>query len=64
MEHEVPLPCSKSPPLVHILRKTYPVQPCDHVPLRFILVLFSHLRLDLPRGLLPFRFSTKILYTF
>jgi hypothetical protein len=31
---------------------------------RFILILFFHLRLDLPSGLFPFGFPTKILHAF
>jgi hypothetical protein len=35
-----------------------------HIYLRFILILFTHLRVGLPRGLFTFGFPTGILYAF
>ena len=55
----------KRPPPVSILGQTNPV----HIPYphptswRSVLILSTHLRLDLPSGLLPSGFPTKTLYT-
>jgi len=60
---EVDYPDNKSLSLVPILRQINPfhtIQPY----LRSIIILFSHLRLGLPRSLFPSRFPTKILYAF
>jgi hypothetical protein len=56
MEPEGSLPCSQEPST-----GPYPVHP---TPLRSILILSSHLRLGLPRGLFPSGFATKILYAY
>ena len=37
----------KGSPIIHILSQIYPI------PLEFILILSSQLRLDLPKGLFP-----------
>ena len=51
-----------SSPLVPIFSKIYPgTQPTY---LKSILILFSHLRLDLSNGLFPSGFPTKTLYAF
>jgi hypothetical protein len=52
-----------SPPLVHILSHINPVHATPSY-LRSILLLFTHRRLGLPRGLFPSDFPTNILYAF
>jgi hypothetical protein len=53
----------KSPPLVPILRQIDPVHSISSY-LRYILILFTHLRLVLPSGLFPSGFPINILYVF
>jgi hypothetical protein len=53
-----------SPPLVPILNQMNPVYTFPHYFPRIDLVLSSHLRLDLPSGLIRSGFPTKILYVF
>jgi len=50
-------------PSVPILSQIDPVHPPDPTYRRFILILFSHLRLGLPSCLFPSGFPTKTLYT-
>ena len=52
----------KSPPPVLILSQINPVHVSYPTSWRFILILSSHLRQDLPSGLFPSGFRTKILY--
>jgi hypothetical protein len=54
----------KSQPLVHILRQIDPFHTISPSLLRFILILFTHIRLHLPNGLFPSGFPTNILYAF
>jgi hypothetical protein len=61
----------KSPPLVPILSQINPIQsnpihtiPSHPISLRSILILFTHLRLGLPNGLLCSGFPTYNLYAF
>ena len=51
-----------SPPLVPIFSKSSPGS--IPTPLKSILILSPHLRLGLPKGLLPLGFPTKTLYAF
>ena len=53
----------KCPPPHPILSLLDLVHNPHHTPWRFILILFSHLCLGLPRGLFPLGFSTKTLCT-
>jgi hypothetical protein len=53
----------KCPPPVSILSQLNPVIPPHPTSWRSILILSSHLRLDLPSGLVPSAFPTKTLYT-
>jgi hypothetical protein len=63
MEPEGSLPCSQEPST-----GPYPEpdrsNPHHSIPLRFILILSTHLRLGLPGGLFPSGFPTNILYAF
>jgi hypothetical protein len=63
IEPESSLPCSQEPPI-----GPYPEpdksNPCHPIPLRFILILFTHLRLGHSSGLYPSGFPTNILYAF
>jgi len=52
----------KCPPPVPILSQLDPVHTPHHTSWRSTLILSSHLRLGLPRGLLPSGFPTKTLY--
>jgi hypothetical protein len=52
---------NKSPPLVHILSQNIQSIPLTTISLIFILILSSHLRLNLPSGLFPSGFPTKTL---
>jgi hypothetical protein len=53
----------KSPPLVPIFLSQFnPVQANHPISLKSILILYTHLRLDLPSGLFPSDFPTNILY--
>jgi hypothetical protein len=53
----------KCPPPVPIMSQLDPVyDPCPNY-WRFVIILSSHLRLDLPSGLFPSGFPTKTLYT-
>jgi hypothetical protein len=56
----------KSPPLVHMLGQIDSVHTIPSHPIspRSILILFTHLRLDLPSGLFPSSFPTNTLYAF
>jgi hypothetical protein len=54
----------KGPPLVPISSQMNPVHIFHPVFLRSLLILFSHLRLDLRSGLFPSGVPTKILYAF
>jgi hypothetical protein len=56
----------KSSPLVPILSQTNPVHTNHTISLRSILILSTHLHLDLPnpRGLLPSNFPINNLYIF
>jgi hypothetical protein len=54
----------KSPPMVPILRQMHPVQIFHHISLRYILILYSNLRLGLPSGLFSSGYPIKILYAF
>jgi hypothetical protein len=62
-EHEGSLPCSQEPST-----GPYPepdqFNPSDPIPLGFILILSTHLRLDTPSGLFHFGYPTNILYAF
>jgi hypothetical protein len=53
----------KSSPPVSILNQRNPVHSFPSYPLRSILILFSHLRLGLPRGLFLTRFPTQVSYS-
>ena len=53
----------KCPPPVPILSQINPVHTRHTTSRRSILILSSHLRQDLPRGLFPSGFSTKTSYT-
>ena len=53
----------KSPPSVPILSQINPVPAPQSTFWRSVLILPSHLRLDLPSSLFPSCFPTKILYT-
>jgi hypothetical protein len=63
MENEGELPIHKSTELVPDLSNTNSVH-TTYISARSILMLSTHLRLCLPRGLLPSGFSTNNLYTF
>jgi hypothetical protein len=63
MELEGSLPCSQEPSISPYLSQTNPVNTTPSY-LRSILILSSHLCLDLPSGLFPSRFATNILYAF
>ena len=53
----------KCPPPVPILSQLDPVHTPTSYFLKIILILFSHLRPELPSGLFPLGFTTKTLYT-
>ena len=53
-----------SPPLDPILSKSYPIPNISSTPLKSILILSSHLRLGLPKGIFSSDFPTKTLYAF
>ena len=52
----------KNPPLVSILRQINPIHNSHIISWRSILILYPHLSLGLPSGLLPTGIPTKILY--
>ena len=52
----------KRPPPVSILGQLSPVHMSHSISWRSILILSTHLRLDLPNGLFPSGFPTKTLY--
>ena len=52
----------KYPPPVHILSQIHPFHAAQPNSCRSILILSSHLYLDLPNDLFPSIFPTKILY--
>jgi hypothetical protein len=54
----------KSPALVPILSQINPVRSTSPISLISILIVPSHLRLELPSGLFPSGFPTKTLYPF
>jgi len=60
---KVPYRIHKCRPPVPTLIQLDPLQPLHHTFCRSILILPSHLRLCLPRGLFPSGFPTKTLYT-
>jgi len=65
METEGVLPCSKDPatgPYSEPVKSS--LRPHTLHPLRSILILSSHLHLDLPSGLFPLGFPSKTLYAF
>jgi hypothetical protein len=61
MEPEGSLPCSQKPATVPYPELAESSSPHRPVSLRPILMLSSHLRLDLPSGLLPSRLPTETL---
>ena len=63
MEPKSSLPNSQCPPPVPILSQLNPVHTPNPTSWRSILILSSHLSLDLPCGLFPSGFPTTTLYT-
>ena len=53
-----------SPPLVPIFSKSYPISSITTHLLKSVLILSSHLRLGLPKGVLLSGFPTKTVYAF
>jgi hypothetical protein len=65
MEPEGSLPCSQEPSTgPYPWARSIQSIPPHPVPLKFNLILSSHLHLGLPSGLFPSDFPTKILYAF
>jgi hypothetical protein len=64
MECNGSLPCSKQPAIRPVIEPCKSNPPSHPVSLRFILILFSHLRLRLPSGLISSGSFTKSLYAY
>jgi hypothetical protein len=62
MEPEGSLPDLEGPPPVPVLSQINPVDVPHPTSRKCILILYFHLRLGLPSGLLPSSFLTKTLY--
>ena len=52
---------SQGPPIIPILRRINPIPHIDTTSLRYILIVSSNLRIDLPKGLFPADVPTEIL---
>jgi hypothetical protein len=64
MEPEGPLPHSQEPATGPYLSQMNPVRTVPFCSYKIIFLLIWHLHLDLPSGLFPSGFLTKILYAF
>ena len=61
MEPVGSMPHSQGSPIIPILSRINPIPRTDTYFLRYILILSSHLRLGLPKGLFPVGLLVKIL---